>query len=149
MGENSGLERQAIIDDEHLKLLSIFYWVTGAMTAFFAMFALIYIVMGVVLVSAPLSNSRSAPEAMPPAFIGWFMIGIGATVMISVAALGLLKILTGFWIRRRKNRIGCLMVAGLCCAGMPFGTLLGVCTFMVLLRPTVRELFLRPSSKTA
>ena len=56
---------------------------------------------------------------------------------------------TGFWIRKRKHRTATLVVAvlaGLTNLGsgamfMPFGILIAVATFLVLLRPSVVPLY--------
>ena len=42
---------------------------------------------------------------------------------------------------RRRDGNEALIVAGLECMMMPFGTVLGVFTIIVLLRPSVRQLF--------
>ena len=42
---------------------------------------------------------------------------------------------------QRRSHTLCLVAAALSCVFMPFGTLLGVCTFVVLLRPSVAPLF--------
>ena len=41
--------RQQIIDEEHLKFLSIGYMVSVGMSAFFSLFGLIYVFMGVMM----------------------------------------------------------------------------------------------------
>ena len=38
--------QQRIIDAEHLKLLSLFYYITGAITCLFSLFPLIHVLMG-------------------------------------------------------------------------------------------------------
>ncbi len=40
-----------------------------------------------------------------------------------------------------RRRLFCLVVAGVECAFMPFGTVLGVFTIAVLMRESVKELF--------
>ena len=41
------LVRQAIIDEEHLKLLSLGYMISAATSAFFSLFGLMYMIMGI------------------------------------------------------------------------------------------------------
>ena len=45
-------ERRAVIDGEHLRILSICYLVSAAITAFFSLFGLVYAFIGVFLMSA-------------------------------------------------------------------------------------------------
>jgi len=133
-------ERQAIVDQEHLKLLPIGFWVLGALDIFFSMYGLLYIGFGVVFATAPYSVSGGA-SAAPPAFLSWIFIALGAAFMLGFGAVAALKILTGFWIRKRKHRTACLVISGIACASVPFGTIVGVLAFMVLLRPSVSALF--------
>jgi hypothetical protein len=50
----------------------------------------------------------------------------------------------GRCIKRRKRHLFCIIVAGVSCLFMPFRTALGVCSFMVLSRPSVKALFESP-----
>lgn len=59
------------------------------------------------------------------------------------AALALLTILSGVFIRRQKYRTFSLVIAGLSCLMVPFGTVLGVFTLVILSRESVRQLYLR------
>ena len=43
-------ELQKIMDEEHLRLLSLFYYISAGVAAFFAFFPAIYIVMGLVFI---------------------------------------------------------------------------------------------------
>ena len=49
-------------------------------------------------------------------------------------------------LRQRRSRVLCLVVAAIDCISIPFGTLLGVFTFVVLARPTVMRMFETNSS---
>ena len=67
---------------------------------------------------------------------------VGFLFLVSFAAI---KIYAGYCIARHKNRILCLVVAGISLIGFPFSTVLGVFSFIVLLRDSVRDLFDSPS----
>jgi hypothetical protein len=134
--------RQSIIDEEHLRLLPVFYWVQGGLMALYSPFALIYVALGVSVMLIPASDS----SGMPPAF-GWLFAGIGGLAFIMIATIATLTILTGFWIRKRKHRIACLVIAAISCLAIPYGTMIGVFTFLVLLRPSVAVLFGSPSAE--
>lgn len=134
------LERQAIVDEEHLRLLPVFYWVLGAMDVFFSLYGLIYVAFAAIFAFAPFESS-STVSGPPPAFIGWFFFIFGAAFMLVFGISAGLKIATGFWIRKRRRRTASLVVAGLSCVSVPFGTIVGVFTFLVLLRPSVVALY--------
>ena len=81
-------------------------------------------------------NHRAGP---PPA--GFFAIFKWIYLFISIVFItgSLPNLLSGLFIRRRINRTFSLVVAGLDCLQVPFGTVLGIFTLIVLLRGTVRE----------
>lgn len=130
-------ERQTIIDEEHLRLLPVMYWILGGLDIFISLYGLFYVAMGVVFAMVPF-DSASEP---PPAFLGWFFVAIGLGFMLMFGASAALKIATGFWIRKRRRRTASLVMAGISCLSMPFGTMVGVLTFIVLLRPSVEALY--------
>jgi hypothetical protein len=133
-------ERQAIVDEEHLRMLPVFYWVLGATECFLALYGLVYVGLGVFFASIPAASSSSS-AGPPPAFIASLFVAIGAGFMIVFGAVGVLTILTGFWIRKRRHRTACLVMAGLSCLSVPWGTIVGVFSFIVLLSPSVKALF--------
>ncbi len=138
------IERQAIVDEEQLRPLPVCYWVLGATSAMMSLYGLFYIAMGVMFSTIPFEQASGPAEAPPP---GMFMIlfgGMGLAFLLMFGTLATLQILTGFWIRKRRRRIACLVTAGISCVFIPFGTLIGVLTFLVLLRPSVKMLFERP-----
>jgi len=55
--------------------------------------------------------------------------------------MGLMTIFAGRSIQKRKRWIFTLVIAGLQCASFPFGTALGVFTFLLLFRESVRRLY--------
>jgi hypothetical protein len=135
-------ERQIVIDEEHLRLLAIGYWVWGGFMAVYALLLGAYFgVIGSVFVMIPGGGAEG-----PPAFMGWIFLCIGAVVLVVVGALAALEIATGFWIHRRRHRVATLVVAALLCPSVPFGTLLGVSTFVVMSRPSVKARYLPPGT---
>jgi hypothetical protein len=133
--------RQAIVDEEHLKLLRIAYLVSASMHALFSLFGLLYVAMGVmvgtVLSTLPARNGATPP----PAFVGWLFGLMGAGFFLLMILLAILKFRAARCLKARKSRGYCLVVAGISCLGIPYGTLLGVGTFLVLGRDSVKRLF--------
>lgn len=57
---------------------------------------------------------------------------------VFVSAVAVANFMSAGFIKKRKNRTFSLVVAGINCLQMPFGTVLGVFTIIVLMRPTVQ-----------
>ena len=135
--------RQAVIDDEHLKLLSIFYMVSAGLTALFSFVGLFYAAMGgfigYALIHAP--QAQTGPGGPPPEFFGWIFAVIGCGMFVFMMTMAILKFQAGRCLKRRTSRTFCLVIAALSCLEFPYGTALGVFTFMVLARPSVIEKF--------
>lgn len=140
---SEGLTRESVVDEEHLKLLYIGYLISAAFSALFALLGIFYVLMGAMM-SAVLSH---APEKAtksgqpPPAFIGWFFAAIGLLVIFFSVAFAILKFQTASRIKQRKSRIFCMVIAAFSCLEFPYGTALGVATFIVLGRESVTRLF--------
>lgn len=135
--------RQAIVDDEHLKLLSVGYVVSGVMTGLFSLMGLVYagmgLMMGTIISSAARSHAR--PEELPPEFMGVFFGIFGGLLFLVLVSLAIAKFKAASYIKQRRGRTFCLVIAGISCFGIPYGTCLGVCTFVVLGRQSVVGLF--------
>jgi len=135
--------RQAIVNEEHLRLLAIGYWVAGGMAAFFALFGLFYVFMGAVVAAsfAKIPATSVPPNQPPPAFLPWIFVGIGLGIFLAAATFAALRFWTAVCLKRRTSRTFCLVVAALSCLEFPYGTTLGVFTFMVLGKPSVIQMF--------
>jgi len=66
-----------------------------------------------------------------------------ALFFLGIAAL---QVLTGQRLQQRRSRIYCMIVAAVTCLSIPYGTFLGVCTFIVLSRSSVQKSFQPPSN---
>lgn len=135
--------RQSILDEEHLKLLSLGYMISAAMTAFSSIFGLWFLFMGTVFRFVAVNGQKFPSKAgqPPPAFIGWIFGGIGAGIFVVFLVLAALKLKAAFCIKRRESRTFCMVIAAITCLGFPYGTALGVLTFIVLDRDSVSRLF--------
>ncbi len=127
-------------DQEHLRLLSIFHYiVVGGIAALFSFFPIIYLILGILFLIAPHRMGGSPP---PPPFLGWIFIIMGGGFILVGWAFAVCVILAGRFIVRHKHYIFCLVIASLNCLFMPFGTILGVFTIIVLMRPSVKAMFI-------
>jgi hypothetical protein len=158
---------QAVKDTEQLRLLSLFHYIYGGLTIAMSSIALVHITIGIMVVTHGLgftppagpagstaTTATTAPAAatpvaatqvapMPPApftdaTFGWLFIIVGSTVLLFGWTCGILTIVSGRSIKRRRWRLFSLVIAGICCLNMPLGTVLGVFTFIVLLRDSVK-----------
>lgn len=125
-------------DEAHLNLLSVFHYVVAGILAFFGLFPVIHLLMGIVMVSGGLSNARGEG---PPALFGVFFIVMASVMIGSCWLLAVGLVLSGTCLRRRRRYRLCVVMAAVACLFMPFGTLLGVFTIVVLLRPSVQRMF--------
>lgn len=132
-------DRQRIRDEEHLKLLSIFHYVSGGLTAFSGLFPLIYVIMGALFLTLPVSHS--ADDDLVLRSMGSIVMVFGVLFSSVFMIFAAMKLYAGYCLSRRKNRVYCLVVAGISLIGFPFSTILGIFTLIVLLRDSVRELF--------
>lgn len=128
-----------MVDREHLKLLAIFHYVVAGLSCAGMGFLLLhYMVMSSVFNNPELWKNGSNPP--PPQFFAifkWFY-AVGAGCLL-LAAVG--NLVSGLWLRARKNRMFSLVIAALNCLQIPFGTVLGVFTIVVLARESVCELY--------
>jgi hypothetical protein len=133
-------ERQQVLDDEHLRLLRIGYFVMGGLSVFMCIFGVFYALMGAFIVATIPSTQRATGQP-PPTFIAWFFAAFGLLFVIFGGGYAALSFLTARSLRLRRSRTICLVTAGISCLHIPFGTLIGVFTFSVLGRPSVLRLF--------
>jgi hypothetical protein len=128
-------------DEEQLKLLSIFHYVVGGIMAFMALLPLIYLVVGVIFAAAPAAFSDSRSGSQPPAFVGWILIAVGGMLFLLGEALATCVLLAGRFMAQRRRYTFVFVVSCVECLFMPFGTVLGVFTILVLSRESVKAQF--------
>ena len=126
-------------DSEHLKLLAIFHYVVAGMTALFACIPFIHFFMGLALATGALGDTD--PESRP---IGIGLMVIAGLFILAGWTLAVLIAYAGSSLQTRRRYTYCLVMAGVECIFMPFGTVLGVFTIIVLSRDSVKEMFGRP-----
>lgn len=123
-------------DDQHLDLLSVFHYVVGGLTALFSCVFLMHVAMGI----AMLCGAFDGDDA-PPRFMAWMFILLPSILVLAGWTLAGFIVATGRKLKKRTSYTFCLVVAGIECIVMPFGTVLGVFTLVVLSRESVKALF--------
>ncbi len=126
-------------DEEHLRLLSIFHYVVAALIALSSLFPVIYLIVGLFIVLAP--DKFPDHGQVPPAFLGGILV-VFALMLITLGWIfAALLVMTGRFLAQHRHHAFCLVMAGIECVFMPFGTVLGVLTIVVLVRESVKPLF--------
>jgi hypothetical protein len=140
---NDNQLKTRIIDEEHLRLLSIFYYIKGGLTIFGSLFVGFYFIF--MLFISKISTQRNIPDydyysGMPFdvfKFLGVFM----GTLFLLLVIFGILQIVCGYYLRKRRNRLFIFVIAIIQLIEIPYGTILGIFSIMVLSRISVKELF--------
>lgn len=132
-------------DEEHLRLLSIFHYVLAGLFFLLAILPLIYVGMGALMLRA---GHEGAEVETDTRTIGWVIIAAGSVLAAVALTLASCLALAGRCLWRRRRHMFCLVVAAAACLFIPFGTVLGVCTIVVLQRGPVRRSFdVAPSTR--
>jgi hypothetical protein len=142
MDEN--MDRQTVIDEEHLRLLSVFHYISGVLTLFvsliflfqFFMFSVIFDeIMMEISDYTMIGNYNFDPEIFSVLIYLWMVL------FFLFIAFGIAQILSGKFLRAKKHRIFSFIVAIVNILFFPYGTILGVMTIIVLNRSSVIELY--------
>ena len=148
-----------------MNLLAIGFYVRGGMMLFFGCFFLLYVAMFTAFsfmpesawnqqtthksVPAPSANSmptaRVANSGAPPVAVFRIMAGIMGGVVFLAWLGGALTLYSGNCIKKRKHRGLVYVMAALNCFFIPYGTLLGVFTFIILGSPEATTEWNNPS----
>jgi hypothetical protein len=131
--------QQARQDADHLRALSICFYVFAVLSGLVGCFPIIHLVVGSAMLVGGLAGQK---DVAPAAVVGGIFVGV-AVVFITVAwTIAGLYAFAGRSLAQRRRYVFCLIMAGLMAVTcVPLGTVLGVFTFIVLQRPTVKPLF--------
>src|SRR5438876_6722313 len=128
-------------DSEHLRLLSIFHYVVAGVAAFCSFFPLLYTIMGFVFVGLSHHPSTNPAQQPPPAALGWAFVVLGIFLFLLGAMFAIVVAFAGRSLSRLNHYWFAFVVACVECIFVPFGTILGVFTIIVLSRESVKTLF--------
>jgi hypothetical protein len=132
-------EKQAVIDEEHLWLLSLFHYISGGMTIIGSLVAGAWALFVGVMFSAmppPADGASEGFEKMP-----LIMAAMAGGVAISLLIYGVVEIVVGRLIAQRRARIFTLVASLPRIAFLPYGAILTALTFIVLDRSSVQALY--------
>ncbi len=123
-------------DEENLRLLAILHYVLGGLGVLCSGFPLIYVAIGIALIS-------SAKEEQAK-MVGPIFAIFGGVVTVLLILFSALVIYSGRCLAGHRNRMLSLVVAGISCVNVlnfPLGMALGIFTMIVLFRPSVQALY--------
>lgn len=126
-------------EEQYLDILSIFHYVVGGLLYFCGLFPIFHFVMGIFFIFTAVTKGDE--ESLMLGFMGMFFALFSMVFMISAWTIATLTLLSGRNLARRTRYRFCLIMAGVVCIFMPFGTVLGVFTILVLCKPQVKSLF--------
>lgn len=122
-------------DALYLKLLSRFHYVASVLQGITLAHPLLFMAIPLLLANSP------PKEGSPPAAVFWLLGAFGGLFFLWMLAVCICTWRGGRYLRQRPHRVFCLVVAAVNCMAFPQGTILGVCTILVLSRPSVQRLF--------
>jgi threonine/homoserine/homoserine lactone efflux protein len=136
-------EEQRVID--HLKTLSVCYYVYAALSACASCLGVFYAWMGgmfgELMRHAPQGESANPPPPEVTNAGSWLFIIFGVAIIVVSLTLAVLCFLSARAMTRRQSRTFSLVVAGIVCLTGLLGVALGVFTFIVLLKPEAQRLY--------
>ena len=125
-------------DAQHLQLLSIFHYVVAGFIALIFCIPIFHMAIGIAMIAGGLDNGAAEP---PPMALGWFLVLFAGAFILAGWSLAACVVAAGRFLAQRRRYVFCLVTAAILCMIMPFGTVLGVFTIVVLVRPSVKGLF--------
>jgi hypothetical protein len=138
----AGSPRGGQDDAAQRQLLSVLHYVMAGFTAMFSLFPVIYLVLGIAVLSGAMpvdSSTASSPGEVQ--LMGWVFTGLGTVFFLAMLATAGLVGYAGRCLAREQRHTLCMVAAGVCCMFMPLGTILGVFTLVTLTRTSVRQRF--------
>jgi hypothetical protein len=132
-------------DTQQLHLLSMFHYVVAGLVGLMGCFPILHLTVGIAAVMGALNDGAGSA---PPALFGWFFIVMAVAAIASMWTIAVAILFAGRKLAARSSYTYCLVMAAVECMFMPFGTVLGVFTIVVLMRPSVKQLFGYPDGKS-
>src|SRR4029077_18396969 len=110
----------------------------GALLSFFL---LLFITGGALFIFCARGGNRETGGDFSPVFLGWIFAVLGTLLFLIGIAMAICILIAGRSIALCKRYSFVLVMACIECLFIPFGTILGVFTIVVLSRESVRGLF--------
>lgn len=131
-------------DKEHLDILGIIFYIKAGIAAFMSFIMMLYAIFFNLLINDGgifECFPNDTPKFIDPEIIPVVFASISAGFICMMFLVTLLLFLTGRFLRSSRHRIFCFIMAILCLFSMPWGTVLGIFTLIVLNRDSVVKRF--------
>lgn len=128
-------------DEDHLRLLVTFHKVIGIIYGVMGFCGFPHLIIGLVAANNPKAFASQGQSNPPPDPFYWFFVFAGLAVILGAWLFALLNGIASKRIQERNGLTFVYIVSALNCLWMPIGTALGVFTFIVINRPSVRAMF--------
>jgi len=129
-------------DAEHLRILSIFYYILAGLGFLFGSIPLFHMAIGATIVLAPQIFEQSGHQPTDPLRVfGAALFCFGAAFILIAWTLAGLQLYAGRCLAAHRKHTFCTVMAAVNCAWFPLGTVLGVFSLIVLVRPRVKARF--------
>lgn len=126
-------------ESNQLNMLSMFHYVVGGVLALLSCMPFIHVFMGLMIVSGTFFGESASGS--PPTAFGWMFVIMGSIFILFGWSSAILILIAGKKLKARRNRMFCMVVAGVECVFMPFGTILGIFTLLLLNKESVKHAF--------
>ena len=130
--------KQQAVDEEHLRLLAIAHYISGVMTILFSCMFIFHFVFLAFAASNP--DAFGGKEREGAQVLSIFLVIFGMVILLGVS-FGIAQIISGRFIKQRRRRLFSFIIAMPNLIFIPYGTLLGVATLIVLERKSVKALY--------
>lgn len=127
-------------DREQLGYLAIAHYVLAGLAFLFGSFPIIHFLAGAFLTFGPVANQPGS-EGVPRLVGGIFMALGGTLVAIAYTVAGLIAFAGRSLQQQRRHTFCVVMAVAEAVSCVPLGTILGVLTLIVLLRPSTKAVF--------
>ncbi len=149
---------------EQVRLLSIFHYVLGGIGYLISLIPCIHLAIGIFFLVAPEATFQvpstpanaaagesgetiptTAPVQPVPPFpaklFGLIFTSVAAVIIVAGMILSTCIVVAGKRLAALRSHTFCMVIAGIECLIMPFGTVLGIFTILTLIKPETRRLF--------
>jgi hypothetical protein len=128
-------------DESNLNVLGILFFVYAGMIGIGVLALSAFAVIPAILISGAAAGSPPPPGAPPPLLFGGIFAAIFGLFALLLAVKCVILILAGRALGRRQHYV--LVMIGACASlfTFPLGTALGVCTILMLQKPSVKVAF--------
>jgi hypothetical protein len=131
------------MDDDlrYLNLVSIFHYVVAGIAGLFACFPIFHLAIGLSFLGE-IPNMADQGDVPFPFMLFPILFTVIPAVLILFGWLFAIAVaLTGYFIQQRRMHTFCLVMGAVETMFMPFGTVLGVFTLILLTKADIKKLF--------